>query len=162
MAFQISYYLQPSTIHMPIPATVRSKARVCGLSLPGVAGLRLAGSGWPSLVSVVCRQVEVSTSSWSLVQRSPTECGVSECDCGASTKKRARPIRDFRVMGKRKTTYIINYIAYFNCHVINTLFTHINYSVLRIFFFVALRPNAGHDLLIHEVSRSHTMTHHSR
>ena len=30
-----------------------------------------------------------------------------------------------------------------------------------IFFFVALRPNAGHGLLILEVSRSHTMTHHS-
>ena len=30
------------------------------------------------------------------------------------------------------------------------------------FFFVALRPNAGHDLLILEVSRSHTTTHHSR
>ena len=27
---------------------------------------------------------------------------------------------------------------------------------------VALRPNAGHDLLILEVSGSHTMTHHSR
>jgi hypothetical protein len=27
------------------------------------------------------------------------------------------------------------------------------------FFSVALRPNAGHDLLILEVSRSHTMTH---
>jgi hypothetical protein len=25
-----------------------------------------------------------------------------------------------------------------------------------------LRPNAGHDLLIHEVSRSHTTTQHSR
>ena len=31
-----------------------------------------------------------------------------------------------------------------------------------IFFFVALRPNAGHGLLILEVSRSHTSTHHSR
>ena len=30
------------------------------------------------------------------------------------------------------------------------------------FFFVALRPNAGHGLLIHEVSRSHTTTQHSR
>jgi hypothetical protein len=30
-----------------------------------------------SLVSVVCCQVEVSATSWSLVQRSPTECGVS-------------------------------------------------------------------------------------
>ena len=27
---------------------------------------------------------------------------------------------------------------------------------------VALRPNAGHGLLILEVSRSHTTTHHSR
>jgi hypothetical protein len=27
---------------------------------------------------------------------------------------------------------------------------------------LALRPNAGHGLLILDVSRSHTMTHHSR
>jgi len=32
----------------------------------------------------------------------------------------------------------------------------------RIFFLVALRPNAGHGLLILEISRPHTMTHHSR
>jgi hypothetical protein len=31
----------------------------------------------------VCCQVEVSASGWSLVQRSPTESGVSECDRGA-------------------------------------------------------------------------------
>jgi len=30
------------------------------------------------------------------------------------------------------------------------------------FFSVALRPNAGHGLLILDVSRSHTTTHHSR
>ena len=35
------------------------------------------------------------------------------------------------------------------------------YSLLSIYL-VVLRPNAGHDLLIHEVSRSHTTTHHSR
>ena len=29
-------------------------------------------------------------------------------------------------------------------------------------YFVALRPNAGHGLLILEVSRSHTTTHHCR
>ena len=29
-------------------------------------------------------------------------------------------------------------------------------------FFVALRPNVGHGLLIREVSRSHTTTHHNR
>jgi hypothetical protein len=32
-------------------------------------------------VSVVCCQVEVSATGWSLVQRSPTDCGVSNlCD----------------------------------------------------------------------------------
>jgi hypothetical protein len=36
------------------------------------------GHGCLFLVSVVCCQVEVSATSWSLVQRNPTECGVSE------------------------------------------------------------------------------------
>ena len=36
--------------------------------------------GCLSFVSVVCCQVEVSASGRSLVQRSPTECGVSECE----------------------------------------------------------------------------------
>ena len=34
----------------------------------------------PGVSSVVCCQLEVSASGWSLVQRSPTECGVSECN----------------------------------------------------------------------------------
>jgi hypothetical protein len=34
--------------------------------------------GCLSLVSVVCCQVEVSATSWSPVQRSPTDCGVSQ------------------------------------------------------------------------------------
>ena len=38
------------------------------------------GHGCLSVVSVVCCQVEVSASGWSLVQRSPTYCDVSECD----------------------------------------------------------------------------------
>ena len=37
-----------------------------------------------SVVSVVCCQVGVSASGRLLVQRSPTECGVSECDREAS------------------------------------------------------------------------------
>jgi hypothetical protein len=36
------------------------------------------GHGCLSLVSVVCCQVEVSATSWSLVQSSPTDCGVSK------------------------------------------------------------------------------------
>ena len=41
-------------------------------------------NGFLSLVNVVCWQVEVSALGQSLVQRSPAECGVSECDCEAS------------------------------------------------------------------------------
>jgi hypothetical protein len=41
--------------------------------------------GWPSFVNVVCCQIEVSASGLSPVQRSPTECGVSECGREAST-----------------------------------------------------------------------------
>ena len=40
------------------------------------------------LVSVVCCQVEVSVTSWSFIQWSPTECGVSECDRKASIMRR--------------------------------------------------------------------------
>ena len=43
-----------------------------------------------SLVRVVCCQVEVSATSWFLVQRSPTECGVSKvCDREASNNEAA-------------------------------------------------------------------------
>ena len=46
------------------------------------------GHGYLSVVSVVCCQVEVSASGWSLVQRSPTEFDVSECDREASILRR--------------------------------------------------------------------------
>jgi len=36
-----------------------------------------AGYGCLSALSVVCCQVEFSATSWSLVQRSPTDCGTS-------------------------------------------------------------------------------------
>jgi hypothetical protein len=40
-----------------------------------------------SAVSVVCYQLEVSASGWSLVQRRPAECGVSECNRESSTMR---------------------------------------------------------------------------
>jgi hypothetical protein len=47
-----------------------------------------------------------------------------------------------------------------------TYITHKGHNRRRIlgllFCFVALRPNVSYDLLIYEVSRSHTTTHHSR
>ena len=58
------------------------------------------GHGCLSVVSVVCCRVEVSASGWSLVQRSPTECGFSECDHKSSIMKRPWPTRDFCAMKK--------------------------------------------------------------
>jgi hypothetical protein len=64
---------------------VRSKAWVCGRSLTGIVGSNpTRGHGCLFLVSVVRCEVEVSATGWSLVERSPTECGVSECDREAS------------------------------------------------------------------------------
>jgi hypothetical protein len=57
--------------------------------------------GCLSLVSVVCRQVEVSATSWSLVQRSPTDCGVSKKCVIVKLRKmrRPRPPRGCRAIG---------------------------------------------------------------
>ena len=66
-----------------------------------------------SVVSAVFCQVEVSASGWSLVQRSPTGCGVPECDREFSTMRRSWPTRGCRTMErnwvffvKLKTTHI--------------------------------------------------------
>jgi len=73
---------------MSIPVPALSKAWVCGRSLDGISYSIAAGGMDKSVVSVVCGQVEVSATSRSLVQRSPTECGASECDREASTRWR--------------------------------------------------------------------------
>jgi hypothetical protein len=45
---------------------------------PGQSRKKRRRHGCLSLVSVVWCQVEVSATGWSLVQRSPTDCGVSK------------------------------------------------------------------------------------
>ena len=45
------------------------------------------------LVSVVCCKVGISATGRSLVPRSPTKCGVSECDLGTSKIRMPRPAR---------------------------------------------------------------------
>jgi len=63
---------------VPTTVSARSKAWVCGRLLAGVAGsIPAAGMDVLSLVSIMCRQVDVSATGRSLVQRSPTLCG--EC-----------------------------------------------------------------------------------
>jgi hypothetical protein len=63
---------------MPIPVAARSKAWVYGHSLTGIVGSNPYGGMDVCPLWVLCCQVEVSATGWSLVQRSPTECGVSE------------------------------------------------------------------------------------
>ena len=83
-----SVYIVTATIPMPAP----SKASVCVCSLAGIAGSNHAEEhGCLSLVSVVCCQIGVCAKGRSLVQRSPTECGVSECDRKASIMRRPWP-----------------------------------------------------------------------
>jgi hypothetical protein len=73
-----------------IPVAARYKTLACGRSVAGIVGSNPAGDMDVSLVNVVCCQVRLSA--WgggSLVQRSPTECGVSECDREASVMREA-------------------------------------------------------------------------
>jgi len=84
-----NFYL-PFTL---IPVAARCKAFLCGRSLAGIVGSNPAGTwmdGCLSLVSVICCRVEVSIAGRSLVQRSPNERSVSECDLETSSKRRPR------------------------------------------------------------------------
>jgi hypothetical protein len=54
--------------------------------------------------SFVCCRVEVYASGRSLVQRSPTECGVSECDREASIMRWPRPTGGLLDQGKKNNT----------------------------------------------------------
>ena len=54
-----------------------------------------------SVVSVVCRYVEVSASGRSLVQRSPNKCVVSECDREDTMMRRPWPIGGFWVIWEK-------------------------------------------------------------
>ena len=56
-----------------------------------------------SVLSVVCCQVEVPASGQSLVQGSPTERGVSECDRGVSLNRRPCSTVGNCVMEKRNS-----------------------------------------------------------
>jgi hypothetical protein len=51
------------------------------------------------LWSCVLSSIGLSASGWSLIQRSPTECGVSECDRESSIMRRPWPTRGCRAMG---------------------------------------------------------------
>ena len=64
-----------------------SKEWDCGRSLIGIAGSNPAVGMDACLLWVLC-QVKVYGSGWLLVQGSPAECSVSECDREATTMRR--------------------------------------------------------------------------
>ena len=87
----------------------------CGSLTARLLGLRvrIPPEAWiMSVVGVVCCQVEVFALGWSLVQRSPTECHVSECDREALIM-RPWPTRGCCAMRKRgiKLRPILNKFA---------------------------------------------------
>jgi hypothetical protein len=97
------HFLKRSESHPPPPTKIyRSCRRTVSFSLPSIhhrwsqwpwrlrrvsAVARLLGlrvrippEALMPVLSVVCCKVKVSATDWSLVQRSPTDCGVSEFD----------------------------------------------------------------------------------
>ena len=68
----------------------RSKAWVCGRSLAGISG-----SNPTEDIGVVCCQAFISATGRSLVQRSPFECTVSECNRETSIMRRPWPCKGF-------------------------------------------------------------------
>ena len=59
----------------------RNKGWVCGHSLAEITGSDPAGGhGCLFILIVLCCQVEVSATGRSLVQRTPTECGVRKAE----------------------------------------------------------------------------------
>ena len=65
----------------------RSNAWVYGRWFPGIR-VRIPPKAWMSVSCVVRCQVEASALGWSFVQRSPTECVVTECDRAASIMRK--------------------------------------------------------------------------
>ena len=61
-----------------------------------------------SVVSVVCCQVEDSVTSWSLVQRSPTDCGVSLCVISKNFKNEEAIARDWAASAIKKYFFVQN------------------------------------------------------
>ena len=93
---------------MPIPVAAWFKAWVCGRSLSRTAGSNPARGAW-KFISCECCQVGVSATDRSLVQRSPTECGVSECDLETLTRRTSRHTRDVETCGGRGGMPVVVY-----------------------------------------------------
>ena len=86
----------------------RSKAWVFGRSIAGIAGSNPAGG----MDVCVCCQVQVSASGPPFVQRSPTECVVSECDIKA---KKWGGLDPLRLSSHEKETHLYSVFIQNSC-----------------------------------------------
>jgi hypothetical protein len=88
--------------YAPILVAAPSKARFYVPVAYRVCGFESRrGHGGLSVLRVVCFQLEVSASDRLLVQRGPTDCGVSECDRAASIMRKLWPTSDCCAMVKK-------------------------------------------------------------
>ena len=80
--------LELLTMRIVVPETYWASNKICNRNLcrrrymgarPLRSWFRIPPEAWMSVLSVVCCQVEVSATSWSLIKRSPTDCGVLLC-----------------------------------------------------------------------------------
>ena len=118
---------------MRLVADPSGRAWICGCSFAGIAGSNPPARAWISIVRVACRQVEVSATSWSLIQSIPTECGVTECDLEVSIMRRSWPSMGCRAMGKGLVTLLLTQF-----HKIHIYFDNTNTS-LRIWLQSTIR-----------------------
>ena len=80
--------------------------------------VRIPSGVWMSVVSVVCCQVEVPATSWSLVQRSPTDCCVAVCDLESSWMRRPSAAMGCSAERKKKSLnmhYMERILKYKSC-----------------------------------------------
>jgi hypothetical protein len=81
--------------------TVSCVLVVCGILRENISNTSYLSppATWIYVSYVVCCEVEISATCWSLVQGSSTECGVPECDYEASIMRRPWPIKGCRASG---------------------------------------------------------------
>jgi hypothetical protein len=140
----VGYLVQLFGPFVPVPVVSRSEAWVCGHSLAGIVSSYPAGGIDACLLwGGGCCQVEVSASGWSLVQRSPTECGVSECDREASIMMRPWATGGCCDRGKKKIWLFVAYIGSDCRHYGSRPITYYSTSFIGPCYFVTLAMNGS-------------------
>jgi hypothetical protein len=87
-------HLESSDVHyqiLPVPGAARSKACACGRWLGGIIGFEIRRDGWLCFWVMCVARWRSLRRAWSLVQGTPSECGVSEHDREALTMRRPWP-----------------------------------------------------------------------